>query len=379
MSGFDPIPHFDPEHMDDDDQGFMSAWYDTIDRAEEHRAEMGHHVAETESVLPPAEREKQRETFLDMLRRYLTTSAGLDNIPDPEPLIRQVLYLDSLAWIVGRPGAGKSLVALDWAGHIGAGMNWCGFPTRRGNVVYVSPESPGGIKLRVRAWESAIGQPMENVYFLPVAVQAAADAHWQALMALCHEKDPVMVVLDTQARVTLGLEENSAKDMGLFVDKLERLRDATKACVLIVHHTPRGGTHVRGSTALEGAASTIVTCVKQGDVVTLAADPEQGGKTKDVAPFTPVELRLTEHRNSVVLTTNSREGHSSILTTPVRAMLARWWEEHEGDAVSVSLLVRTEIFVEATFHRIKKPLIREGLIVVSGTGRNTRYALTRQP
>jgi hypothetical protein len=374
---------FDPEQLDDDDTGFMSEWYQAIDDASARLADMGRPVTEAQPVLTAPEREKERETFLDKLRRYLLTSEGLDGIPEPQPLIKGVLYRDSLAWIVGRPGAGKSLVGLDWAGHIALGLDWCGFTTTGGPVVYVSPESPGGIRMRVRAWEASMGRRMDGVYFLPVAVQAATDGHWAALIKLCHEKAPAMIVLDTQARVTLGLEENSAKDMGVFVDKLERLRDATKACILVVHHSPRGGTHVRGSTAIEGAASTIITCVKTANDLVLGCDPEEGGKTKDVAPFDPVTLRITEELGSVVLSMVHDGGmtpnSSHSLTAAVRASLGRWWNEHGGMPVSASLLVRTEIMSEGTFYRIRNGLVREGLISMDTSGRWPLYALTRDP
>src|SRR5438034_1345408 len=68
----------------------------------------------------------------------------------------------------------------------------------------------------------------------------------------------LLVGVDTLARCFVGGEENSAKDMGLFVAGLDRLRAATGAAVLVVHHTGRESGRERGSTALSGAVDTLM-------------------------------------------------------------------------------------------------------------------------
>ncbi len=97
----------------------------------------------------------------------------------------------------------------------------------------------------------------------------------------------MLVVLDTQARVSVGLDENSAKDMGALIAAAEQLREACRACVLFVHHEPRVGENLRGSTALEGAAMTAIRAVKEGLQITLT-NPKQ----KEAVEFDPIELAL---------------------------------------------------------------------------------------
>jgi hypothetical protein len=105
-----------------------------------------------------------------------------------------------------------------------------------------------------------------------------------------------LVVIDTQARVTVGAEENSAKDMGKFVAELDRLREATRACILTVHHEPRNGEGLRGSIALEGAATTIIHAKKDGAAVELTSS-----KQKDAPEQPPMRLELQPVGMSVVL------------------------------------------------------------------------------
>jgi len=62
-----------------------------------------------------------------------------------------------------------------------------------------------------------------------------------------------MVIIDTQARVTVGLNENDAGQMGYLTDAVRAMRHATGACVLVVHHIGRDGRNARGSSAIDAA------------------------------------------------------------------------------------------------------------------------------
>jgi hypothetical protein len=321
----------------------------------------------------------QHTSYVDRLRANLIDTAGLDSIGDPEPLITGVVQLDSIAWIGGRPGSAKTLVALDMAGAVGTGQPWQTIPVRKGSVLYLIAEGARGIRKRVRAWEAANDRPMTGVTFLPVAVQAASELQWNALCELAADLKPALIVIDTQARVTVGMEENSNKDMGVFVDRLERLRRACAACVLVLHHTPRGSDNLRGATAMEGAATTIIMTVMEGDTVTLINAPEEGGKQKDFDPFDPINLRLIPTDRSVILALTDRPQRTDTNSKAVRDLLSRWWALHESDEVSVSVLIKSGACSEATFHRSKKALIADGFVAKEGKGNQVRYRLLRDP
>ncbi|MFF0094191.1 AAA family ATPase [Streptomyces canus] len=225
---------------------------------------------------------------VDALLSELLDSSGLDDIPSPEPLVAGWLTLDTLCRINGEPGAGKSFTALDWAGHVGTGMHWNGHAVTQGPVVYLVAEGVRGFKKRVRAWEQHHGRRMENVYFLPRPVQVMSD-EWETLVALCARVKPVLIVVDTQSRVTVGVEENSNTEMGKVVDRMEALRAATGACVLLAHHTPKGGDGGRGAGVITGAINTEFMASKKRNgstVVTL-----ENTKEKDEAEGS--KLRFT--------------------------------------------------------------------------------------
>lgn len=307
---------------------------------------------------------------LDRLRSALLDTSGLDRIASPEPILDGVLYADSIAWLIGPPGHGKSFVALDIAGSVGTGEAWQGYRASPGPVLYLIAEGASGLRQRVRAWESANGHSMVGVRFLPMPVQAAVDGDWQALCKLAGELKATLIVVDTQARSTVGMEENSARDMGLFVAAAERLRKASGACVLVVHHQGRTGEHMRGSTALEGAATTILRVTKVDDVITLAC-----AKQKDAAPFNDIALRLASYGESAVLMlTDGKPGHSS---GPSFAALktARAWSEHHGqDWISASKLVDV-VAPKTTVYRHIQELEKAGHVQVDRGGRFVSYRL----
>jgi hypothetical protein len=313
------------------------------------------------------------ELPIDKFRAALVDSAGLDTIPEPEPIVQGVLYRDSIAWLIGPPGSGKSFVALDIAGCVGTGEPWQTHQVAHGPVLFVVAEGLSGIRPHVRAWETASGIAMKDVSFLPVAVQAAEAASWQGLIGLAAELAPALIILDTQARVTVGLEENSAKDMGEFVHAVEKLRRASRACVLVVHHQGRNGDHMRGSTALEGAATTIVKVSKADDLLTVECS-----KQKDAAPFDEFALRMVPTDDSATLLITDASAAASTLSSTAAKMARTWWETHESSWCGSGQLIDV-VAPRSSFYRTLPALKKLGLVEVDDSGRFSKYRLARAP
>jgi hypothetical protein len=204
--------------------------------------------------------EQKRAEVAGSLRGKLMKLADLENMPPTKPLIKGILDLDSESWLIGQAGGFKSFIAVDWACHVAAGKSeWRGRKVNAGDVLYVVAEGARGFRKRVQAWSQKHGIKPERLQILPVAVQVAEGGYvgvgieWQELAAIVGEIKPALIVLDTQARMTAGLEENSAKDMGIWVKGVAMLKEASGACVLVVHHTGRNGGDARGSSAIDAA------------------------------------------------------------------------------------------------------------------------------
>lgn len=194
-----------------------------------------------------------------LLAKMITRDQVLD-LPPPTPLIWDVLDLESESWVIGAPGGFKSFVALDWAAHVAQGLSWRGHRVTQGEVVYVVAEGRKGIKQRVMAWEKTYSREMTGVRFLPEPVQVLGNRgrDWQVLVKACERLKPVLVVLDTQARITVGMKENDNGEMSHLTEAVRVLKEATNACVLVVHHTGRDGKDGRGASVIDGAQDSEV-------------------------------------------------------------------------------------------------------------------------
>ncbi|MEV8065291.1 AAA family ATPase [Streptomyces sp. NPDC085995] len=225
-----------------------------------------------------------------MLGELLDTDA-LDSIAPLEPVVVDMLFRDTLARIYGPSGTFKSFMTLDIAACVATGIPWHGQTTRPGPVVYLVAEGLRGIRKRVRAWEQHHGRKMTGVKFLPRPVQAR-DPEWLVLIEVCRRLAPALVIIDTQARVTVGVEENSNSEMGVIVDRMEQLRAASGACLLLVHHTGHDEGRSRGATAVKGALQTELGVTRKdspgtGPVITLKT-----GKQKDDAELDDMEFGI---------------------------------------------------------------------------------------
>src|SRR5690606_19173458 len=94
---------------------------------------------------------------------------------------------------------------------------------------------------RVKAWmeHNHVDDLGEHhaIHWLPDPVNVADTDAVGSLIRVAKELKPSLIVFDTLARSIVGADENSAKDMGEVVAKLDWLRKATSATVLLVHHT----------------------------------------------------------------------------------------------------------------------------------------------
>lgn len=245
------------------------------------------------------------------LKRFYD-SDRLDQIPDLDPLVDDVLSLNSVARAFGESGSGKSFVAVDLSGCVGTGMKWHGRQVTQGNVAYVVAEGEQGLRKRVRLWEQHFGRKMENVYVLPEPLQIRPDTQdWQDFADTMVSIRPKLIIFDTQARVTVGVDENNNTDFVPVIDALELLRKATGACVLLIHHVGAGDPRrARGNTGTRGALQTelLISRDKKTDILSVESLKQKDDEESEIKlMWTPKVLdgyfkRNGEPVKSVVLT-----------------------------------------------------------------------------
>ncbi|QWY84399.1 DNA primase/helicase [Mycobacterium phage Knocker] len=178
------------------------------------------------------------------------------HMPPPEYIIDGLIEHGGLSCVIGPPGMGKSTVALDWACHIATGKNWQGRRTLQTKVLYLPGEGLSGAVQRLRAWEDAHGLDLSDNLLLgdSIILVKAENEAWGEVAAYIARQGIGLVIFDTFARMSSGLEENSATDVGIAVRRFDKLKELTNAGVLVVHHTGKHSPDVaRGSSALNGA------------------------------------------------------------------------------------------------------------------------------
>jgi hypothetical protein len=209
------------------------------------------------------------------LRDRLLSLSALGKLPPIEPLIDGLVYRRTLAQLSGSAGSYKSFVALGWA---------CTVALAGGRVVYVAPEGAEGLYVRTHAWCQFHGvDPAaidERVRVLPAPIQLGNVIDVGEAIDVMRDTAGTLLVLDTRARCTLGMEENSATEQGRAIAAVEAMIAGTDGSVLALHHSGRQGDNGRGSSAWDGAVwsdlrigrtagatlRATVTCAKHKDV-----------------------------------------------------------------------------------------------------------------
>lgn len=195
--------------------------------------------------------------------RLLSIAEVMESVGPVDYVIDQWLELNVMGTLVGDPGAYKTFLAVDWALSIAAGRAWHGNAVKAGAVVYVAGEGHNGFGRRLGAWGVHHGVDLKGLPFckssrsVPLLDKKAAELLEREAKAFADAcgRPLRLVVVDTFARNFGDGDENAARDVGRFVDHVDRhLREPTGAAVVVVHHTglaakDRG----RGSSALKGA------------------------------------------------------------------------------------------------------------------------------
>jgi len=222
----------------------------------------------------------------------------LDDLEDPEPLIEGFLHRDTLVRTFGPPKSLKSFVTLDMAACVSLGIDWQGHHTVQTTVLYIVAEGARGVKKRRNAWNQHHDTEMK-VIFYPKPVQIGDQEEMYRLIAFCLAKQVGYVIFDTQARCTVGVEENDNTEMGEIVAALDILKQETGACVHMVHHSvgsdPR---KARGATAWDGAvdAEFYTKRDRDNDKVDFVTKFQ-----KDISEAEAITLTASEVGNSLVL------------------------------------------------------------------------------
>jgi hypothetical protein len=233
------------------------------------------------------------------------TARQITLIDDVNLLTRPALPVQVLGWlnlstllvIYGPSGVGKTLLAILMGLCQATGRDWLGVPVQaHGPAVLVAGEGVGGLPARVRAAKMALDLPLDTpagLHVYPEALNLMDVVSVSQFLTLVQPIKPTLILCDTFARCLIGGDENSAGDVGRAIAACDLIRRETGATVGLIHHMGKSGEAERGSSALRGAADTMLKLTDTGGDLRLEAD-----KQKDMVPADPLTLRVVPMANS---------------------------------------------------------------------------------
>jgi DNA-binding MarR family transcriptional regulator len=337
----------------------------------EENAELDQAEAEREELLAArhARRAAEQPPAGDLFA--LLSDAELDTLAPPTWLVDGMVPTGGLVVAFGPSGCGKTFLALDWAYCIATGLPWYGRQTEPGYVVYIAAEGHSGLRPRRDAWKQARGATtVDRIRFLPQAVnlldKSAQDRLRRTIASL--PEAPKLIVVDTMARTMVGGDENTARDVGLFIDGLDKLRSEFGCTVMAVHHTGKDGADERGSSALRGAADTLLKLAPDGAALRLTCE-----KQKEAEPFDAWILHLEQVAESCVLRCGTVVGQ---LAPTELTILSESHQSFGTDWASATALKEASGVPKSSFYRSVRTLCDRGFLDESRDGRTVRYRLT---
>lgn len=170
--------------------------------------------------------------------------------------------------IYGEAGAGKSFWTLCLALEAARGGQWCDHqfaePKR---VLYLAPEASSSHVERIKGWTHLNGTEWPATFHLaPTQVNVYTDESVSQIENAIDALGPIdLLVLDTLASATAGLDENSP-NMNVVTQNLEKIRRKLSpgAPLIIVHHTGKDSAKgLRGHSSLLGYVSGSMLITKE--------------------------------------------------------------------------------------------------------------------
>ena len=237
---------------------------------------------------------------------HIVTGADIAAMPRMEWLLKGRIPKKGLVALYAPPKSGKSVVACELAVAASLGEPFWGVPFgQRMTVLYIAAERSADIGDRLKATLQRRGVPYPDTLHVysreagPLQVDNAA--HLLGLVQVAQHLKPDLIIFDTFARMTLGIEENSSGDMGEAVEKFNAVIRAAgpQAAGIIVHHAGKDKSKgLRGSTALLGAVDAVWAVSREGSKYSLELEAMNAGALPMPEHFTIEGWHIAGHEDT---------------------------------------------------------------------------------
>lgn len=209
--------------------------------------------------------------------------------------IKSLIEHGNTGQIFGPTGSAKSFVVLDMGYCVASGLDYCGLPTKQGNVVYICGEGFSGLTRRLKALQGKYKANIESKFFISEQPGAFMDigVTSEVSEAIKAIGGVSLVIIDTYHRNMGGGSENSADDFGTVLRNIDTFLKPLGVTVLIIHHSGHGVTdRSRGSSALRAAWDFEYQTSLSGSYLTLTNTKMKDGSTPPPMAFNLVQVEL---------------------------------------------------------------------------------------
>lgn len=197
-------------------------------------------------------------------------------VSSPDYLIKNFLNRNELATLYSKPGVGKSFLALFIAHQLASeAKNILGRRARGCNTLYLCLEGEAGFRNRMEALNRRYGSaPGLAVNFDPLDL---TQEHWtdqlEQIAVYMNTHEVGLLIIDTWAQAMPGADESASGPSSRAINHLQRLRQMTGACILVLDHLPWATTRKEGARGWSGkyaamdAAYLLEGDLAQGSVI----------------------------------------------------------------------------------------------------------------
>lgn len=206
-------------------------------------------------------------------RFHFKDEAEQEKSPDTKWFIKDLIPDATTVLIVGPKANFKSFVAQEILLASAANVETFGtMPVRTGPTFYGAHEGRGEIeKQRRRAWKLARGVEAAIPFYVAPAPhiirQEECEEFREQIRVRLREGSAKIagIVLDTVAKCMTGMDGNSDRDAGLFVEFCDSLLYEFECPIIALHHTKKDNSPgARGSGALEAGFGTVIDTRRKG-------------------------------------------------------------------------------------------------------------------
>ncbi|WP_397382454.1 AAA family ATPase [Prosthecobacter sp.] len=227
-------------------------------------------------------------------------------------LVHGFLTHGDVSLLYGSSNVGKSFFALDLAACVATGTYYRGKTRVEGGaVIYITLEGQRTFRNRIAALKmKGRLHPGAPLYIINSTFSLLEPADSETLvntvLGLAAEinKTVRLIVIDTLSRAMAGGDESSSVNMSEVVQAVDKIRRATDAHVMLVHHCGKdAGRGARGHSSLRAAVDTEIELFRNDDESITFAQVTKQRDLPCIPPMAfslePVDLGLNDYGETV--------------------------------------------------------------------------------